>query len=328
LIKDRALRDNLPAREQDNERQRRLGQRQVYNMNRPEVHDILKRWRTICDSYDPQRILVGETFVYELTDWVKYYGSGTDELNLAFNFPFALGPLDPALTKEVVKASEELLPRDAWPVWTVSNHDIGRGMTRMCHNDPDLGRVLMMLVLTMRGTPFVYYGDEIGMTDTHIGPDQIKDPVGMHTSSEGGRDGCRTPMQWNADRGAGFTDSGVEPWLPFGDYAAVNVDAQRGDPDSFLNFTRSLIQLRKVSEDLRAGAYEEMDSPDGTWAFRRGDDVIVALNLSDEIGTVKDIEGTVRASTAAGRIDEYAPGQIDLQPFQGVIVVQSSVEAS
>jgi alpha-glucosidase len=328
LIKDRALRDNLPAREQDNERQRRLGQRQVYNMNRPEVHDILKRWRTICDSYDPQRILVGETFVYELTDWVKYYGSGTDELNLAFNFPFALGPLDPALTKEIVRASEDLLPRDAWPVWTVSNHDIGRGMTRMCHNDPDLGRVLMMLVLTMRGTPFVYYGDEIGMTDTHIGPDQIKDPVGMHTSSEGGRDGCRTPMQWNADRGAGFTDSGVEPWLPFGDYAAVNVDAQRGDPDSFLNFTRSLIQLRKVSEDLRAGAYEEMDSPDGTWAFRRGDDVIVALNLSDEIGTVKDIEGTVRASTAAGRIDEYAPGQIDLQPFQGVIVVQSSVEAS
>jgi glycosidase len=104
----------------------------------------------------------------------------------------------------------------------------------------------------------------------------------------------------------------------------VNVAAQRDDPDSFLNFTRSLIQMRRESEDLRAGAYEEMDSPDGIWAYRRGDNVTVALNLSDEIGTVKDIEGMVRASTAGGRIDEYAPGRIDLQPFQGVVVVQSS----
>ncbi|MGH2774188.1 MAG: alpha-amylase family glycosyl hydrolase [Actinomycetota bacterium] len=322
LIKDRALRDNLPARDHDHDHLKQLGQRQIYNMNRPEVHDILKRWRKICDTYDPERILIGETFVYELTQWVEYYGTGSDELNLAFNFPFALGQLDPEQTKEVVRASEELIPPDAWPVWMMSNHDIGRGVTRMCHNDPELGRVLMMLVLTLRGTPFVYYGDEIGMTDTRLRRDQIRDPVGLRTFGEVtvGRDGCRTPMQWSAEPGAGFTAPGVEPWLPFGEHSAVNVEAQRDDPDSWLNFTRSLIQLRKESDDLRSGAYEELDSPIGTWVFRRGEGTVVALNMGDGIATIEEVEGTVRASTAGGRIDEHVPGRIDLQPRQGVVV--------
>ncbi|CAN5726672.1 alpha-amylase family glycosyl hydrolase [soil metagenome] len=323
LIKDRALRDNLPATDDDHEHLKRFGQRPIYNMNRPEVHDILRRWRKICDTYDPQRILIGETFVYELAQWVEYYGTGTDELNLAFNFPFALGRLDAEQTKEVVRASEELIPPDAWPVWAVSNHDIGRGTTRMCHNDPDLGRVLMMLVLTLRGTPFVYFGDELGMTDTRLRRDQIRDPVGLRTFGEFtvGRDGCRTPMQWNDEPGAGFTAPGVKPWLPLGEHSAVNVEAQRDDPDSVLNFTRSLIQLRKESDDLRTGAYQEVDSPDGTWVYKRGDNVVVALNLSDGIAAVEGTEGTIRASTAAGRIDEHAPGRIDLQPRQGVVIV-------
>jgi alpha-glucosidase len=162
------------------------------------------------------------------------------------------------------------------------------------------------------------------MTDTVLGGDQIRDPVGLREFGETtvGRDACRTPMQWSAEAGAGFTASGVEPWLPFGEHTAVNVETQKDDPDSFLNFTRSLIQLRKESEDLKAGAYEEMDSPPGTWVYRRGENLIVALNMSDGIATVKEVEGTVRASTAAGRIDEYAPGRIDLQPLQGVVIVQ------
>lgn len=193
----------------------------------------------------------------------------------------------------------------------------------MCHNDPDLGRVLMMLVLTLRGTPFVYYGDEIGMTDTRLRPDQIKDPVGLRTFGEvpNGRDGCRTPMQWNAQPGAGFTAPEVEPWLPFGEHSVANVEAQKDEPDSFLNFTRLLIQLRKESDDLRVGAYQEMDSPDGTWVYKRGHNLVVALNLSDEIAAVEGIEGTIRASTTGGRIDEHVPGRIDVQPRQGVVIV-------
>ncbi|MGH2790540.1 MAG: alpha-amylase family glycosyl hydrolase [Actinomycetota bacterium] len=324
LIKDRALRDNLATTDDDHPHARTIEQQQTYSMNRPEVHDILRRWRKLSDAYDPQRILIGETFVYELNRWAEFYGSGTDELNLAFNFPFALGTFDVEELKQVVRTSDGIIPPEAWPVWMASNHDLGRAMSRWCKDDPERGRVLMMLLLTLRGTAFVYYGEELGMPATRLERDQLRDPVGIRPWAAGGegRDSGRTPMQWSPKPGAGFTKAKAEPWLPFGDIEAVNVEAQRDEPDSFLEFTRSLIRLRKESSDLTDGAYVEGEGQAGMWVFRRGEKTVVALNMSDDIVTVEGLEGTVRVSTAPGRIDEYAPGRLDLQPWSGVVVVE------
>ena len=117
LIKDRSLRDNLPTTDDDHPDVRRVGQRSEYNMNRPEVHDILKRWRVLADSYDPQRILIGETYVLELEKMVGFYGVGHDELNLAFNFPFAHSEFELEQLRTCVEATYALLPGVAWPAW-------------------------------------------------------------------------------------------------------------------------------------------------------------------------------------------------------------------
>lgn len=323
LIKDKELRDNLESTDDDHPHQQQLQQQQNYSMNQPEVHEIFQRWRKLCDGYDPARILVGETFVYDLDRWAEFYGSGTDELNLCFNFPFVLGTFDPEDMKEVVRTSEELIPPEAWPVWMASNHDVLRAMTRWCKDDPERARLLMLLLMTLRGTPFIYYGEEIAMPDVDIPRARLKDPVGIgRWPRDKGRDACRTPMQWTSEPGGGFSsDPGVESWLPYGDYEAVNVADQRDERDSHLSFTRHLIAARKAMDDLARGGYEELDSPKGTWVYRRGENTVVALNFSDEILTVTDVEGVVRLTTAPGRIDEFAPGRIDLQPLQGVAIV-------
>ncbi|MGH2749482.1 MAG: alpha-amylase family glycosyl hydrolase [Actinomycetota bacterium] len=322
LIKDKELRDNLESTSEDHPRQQRLQQQQNYSMNRPEVHEIFQRWRKLSDSYDPERILIGETFVYDLDRWAEFYGSGTDELNLCFNFPFALGKFDPEAMKQVVRVSEELLPPEAWPVWMASNHDVMRAMTRWCEGDEDRSRLLIMLLLTLRGTPFIYYGEEIGMPDLELEREQLRDPVGIKRwPDDKGRDPCRTPMQWTGEEGAGFSKPGVEPWLPYGDFKRTNVAAQRDQTNSHLNYTRHLIRARKDVPGLARGTYEEIESAVGTWVFRRGDATVVALNFTDEMLTIEGVEGTVRLTTAPGRIDEHAPGRIDLQPRQGLAIV-------
>ena len=322
LIKDRELRDNLVTSPDDHPHQRELTQAQTYSMNRPEVHDIFKNWRMLSDSYHPQRILIGETFVYDLNKWAEFYGGGSDELNLCFNFPFALGGFDPEEMKQVVRSSEELIPPDAWPVWMASNHDIMRAMTRWCDGDEDRSRLLIMLLLTLRGTPFIYYGEEIGMPNVELEREQLRDPVGIKRwPRDKGRDAGRTPMQWNDEPGGGFSEEGVEPWLPYGDLKKTNVARQRDEHDSHLSFTRHLIHARKEVPGLVDGGYENIDSPPGTWVYRRGRATIVALNFGDDVAAIEGAEGIVRLTTAPGRIDEYAPGRIDLQPLQGVVIV-------
>ncbi|MDQ3660986.1 MAG: alpha-amylase family glycosyl hydrolase, partial [Actinomycetota bacterium] len=154
MIKDKELRDNLPATEGDPERVRRVGQQPLYNMNRPEGHDVIRRWRSLSDEYDPQRVLVGETFVLDVAKMVSYYGAN-DELNLAFNFPFVFSKFDSSELRGVVELTESLLPQESWPVWTASNHDVGRLATRWGEGDERKVRCALTLLLTLRGTPFL-----------------------------------------------------------------------------------------------------------------------------------------------------------------------------
>ena len=214
---------------------------------------------------------------------MRFYGEDLDELHLAFNFVFLHADFEAAQLAPIVAETEALLPEHAWPVWTLGNHDMARFPTRWAHGDPGLARCALMLLLTLRGTPVLYYGDELAMPEAEIAPERIVDPVGLRNDPEfPGRDGARTPMPWTDEPGAGFTTPGAEPWLPFGEVAGVNVAAQRADPGSPLNLTRDLIALRRAEEDLRAGAYAEVAVDEGLWAYRRGDGMLVALNLGAE----------------------------------------------
>jgi alpha-glucosidase len=265
--------------------------------NDPETHRVLRRWRTLADSYDPQRVLVGETWVMDLARLATFYGTGTDELQLAFNFPFVFAGLEADALAEVVAGTEAALPEAAWPVWTLSNHDVVRFPTRICEGDERRVRCALLILLGLRGTPVLYYGDELGMPQTDIPRDRVLDVSG--------RDGARTPMPW------GDVDW-HEPWLPLGDHPRSVVE-QRDDPESVLSFCRELIALRRARPELSAGGYERVETSGAVWAWRRGGSTAVAVNLSDEPAAV-DLGGRVLLSTSGS---DDASG---LGPWAGVVL--------
>jgi alpha-glucosidase len=241
---------------------------------------------------------------------------------MAFNFIFVHSELAAAPLRAVVEHMEASLPALAWPVWTGSNHDAGRLATRWAGGDEARARVALMMLLTLRGTPFLYYGDELAMPDAEVPEAAERDPVGRRTGNRArNRDRCRTPMQWTAEPGAGFTAPGVEPWLPIGDAAARNVAAQREDPGSVLNLVRDLIALRRTTADLLRGAYATLPAPDGAWAWRRGEGTAVALNFGAAEAAVEGVpEGTVAISTSRARDGERVAGEVVLGPREGLVI--------
>lgn len=320
IVNDRELRDDPAPTAADHPLIRARERKQVYSMNRPELHDVLRRWRALSDAEDPERILVGETYVLDLESLMPFYGSG-DELNLAFNFLFVHADLDAEDLRAIVEGVEARLPPECWPVYTGSNHDAGRLMTRWAGDDERRARAALLMLLTLRGTPFLYYGDEIALAEVPQDPETALDPVARRTGDPSdNRDVCRTPMPWSAEPGAGFGEAGVEPWLPFGDTAVANVADQREDPASTLHLVRDLIALRRERRDLRAGAYATLPAPAGAWAYRRGDGTGVALNLSGAAVTVPGPSGTVLIGTDRGRDGAAVAGGVELGPWEGVVV--------
>jgi alpha-glucosidase len=320
LIHDRKLRDNPPLGPDDHPEVSRHGQRLFYSMNRPEVHDILARWRRLCERADPVRVLVGETYLFDLEEMARYYGAGADELNLAFNFPFVFSELDGRTLSAVVEATEALFDRRHWPAWTASNHDVGRFPSRWCRDDPEATRCVLMMLLTLRGTPFLYYGDEIGMGNSSVPRRRLRDPAALTQWPRNiGRDQCRTPMPWSGRPGAAFTSAEVEPWLPFGDIAACNVEDQRGDRGSTLHLCRDLIMLRRGNSALVQGDYRVLKAPEGIWAWERGEQFSVFLNMSNLGKTCPRVSGTVAIGTRRERDGEQVNGTLDLQPWEGVV---------
>jgi alpha-glucosidase len=285
----------------------------------PELHDLLRSWRRIADGYSPKRLLLGETYVFDLADLASFYGQG-DELHLAFNMPFLHTPFDVGVLRAIVEETEARIGPDHWPVWTLSSHDISRFPSRWCAGDPRKIRCALLLLFGLRGTPVLYYGDEIGMPDTPIPREELRDPVGKRFwPASAGRDPARTPMPWSAAPGAGFTREGVRPWLRLGDASACNVAAQRSDPGSVLHLCRDLIALRR-STALANGRFVPLGSPPGTWAWQRGDDHVVALNLGDETATLEQARGRIVIATERGRDGERVGEALRLAPWQGVIV--------
>jgi alpha-glucosidase len=319
VIKDRDLRDNPPPTESDFLLDQIRGQVTLYNANRPEVHAIYRHWRELADSYDESRMLVGETFVGRIEQVLAYYGEN-DELSLNFNIPFLISPFETERLRELAERTEELLRPDCTPVWTGSNHDMSRFPTRWAGGDPARARAALLMLLALRGTVFLYYGDEIGLPDTDVPLDRLLDPVSIELQPVLNRDAARTPMPWDASDGAGFTEPGVEPWLPFGDVRACNIADQRADPASTLNFARDLVALRRELPDLRAGAYAPHTANGDLWAWRRGDNVLVAVNFGATDATVDDVHGTVRIGTDRSRDGHTVAGALTLGPNEGAVI--------
>jgi len=177
-----------------------------------------------------------------------------------------------------------------------------------------------MALLTLRGTPFLYYGDEIGMTEVPISGDDVRDGPGLIGDAQVVRDPGRTPMQWSAEPGAGFTAGDVRPWLPIGDPALANVADQRSDPASYLHLCRDLIALRRETPDLRSGDYASIPAPEGVWAWRRGDGVIVALNLSGAASETRVGEATIAIGTDRARDSERVEEDLSLGPWEAAVL--------
>jgi alpha-glucosidase len=319
LVKDRELRDNPAVTDDDHPWLRSQELRPVYNMNRDEVHDVYRRWRAIADAYEPAALLLGETWVLDLEALMRFYGKG-DELQLAMNFAFVFAELGPEL-RAVVAATEAALPAGAWPAWSGSNHDAGRFATRWCRGDERKMRAAMVILLMLRGTPMLYYGDEIGMTEVQVPRDRLEDPVGIRGwPNEAGRDGARTPMQWAGSPDAGFTRPGVEPWLPVGDAAACNVGDQRRDPASLLRLCRDLIALRRGRPELRTGSSSMLEAPAAAWVWRRGTDTVVAVNCSERAVEIAVGPGTILIGTVRDRDGREIDDRLRLDPWEAVVI--------
>jgi len=319
IIKDALLRDNPAATEDDDFEAQLFGQRPVYSANRPEVHEVLRRWRQLTDAYDDHRILVGETPV-PLDALPAYYGDGADELHLAFNFPFLTAPFEAGALREVVEEIEATLPAGAWPAWTGSNHDMARFATRWADGDPAKARAALVMLLGLRGTPVLYQGDEIGLEDVEVPHDRMRDPLGVrYWPAYAGRDAMRTPMPWRDGPNGGFCPPGAEPWLPLGDTSRCNVADQRGDPGSMLGLARDLIALRSATPDLQTGAYRAVPTTDGVWAWRRGDRAAVGLNLTDRPAAVAGLDGRILIGTDRRRDEEPFAGELRLGAWEGVV---------
>jgi alpha-glucosidase len=278
------------------------GKRGLYPpVNLDETHAVTRRWRGVADAHESRPILVGETYVLDVREMATFYGAGEDELHLAFNFPFVFAGLRPGALRRVVEETEEALPETAWPAWTLSNHDVGRFPTRWCAGDERKVRCALLLQLALRGTPFLYYGDEIGMEEGPV-PEPPLDPARPP------RDPCRTPMQWGPEPDG-------EWWLPFGDLSR-NVEAQRADGGSVLHLCRDLIALRR---EFAGERYETLPAPPGVWAWRRGA-YVAAVNLSRRAAHVRDVDGVVRLSTDRSLDGERVAGRLRLEPWTGAVV--------
>jgi alpha-glucosidase len=281
--------------------------------------------RAVVDEY-PHRVLIGEIYL-PLDRLMKYYGRDLKGAHLPFNFQLLQAPWTADAIARLVEEYEAVLPKGAWPNWVLGNHDRPRIATRV---GPEQANVAAVLLLTLRGTPTLYYGDEIGMADVPIPPDRIKDPWALREPGIGvGRDPVRTPMQWDRSPYAGFSTR--EPWLPLADnWAEQNVERLDLQTFSILNLYRRLLALRRSHEALRLGRYQTLTCNDDVFGFARTlgqERLIVLLNFSQE-GRSVSLEGsapaTVLLSTARDRSGERIASQITLDANEAVIMTEEN----
>ena len=281
LFEDPDLRDNpvLPGNNKFGD----PNTQEIYNKKLPGVHEVLQNLRKVADENDA--VLIGETWTKNIDELKKYYGEHNNELQLPMDFMFTrVDKLSPPEFRRQIAAADTA---GGWPTWVISNHDIERSYNRYgdgAHND-DIAKLMAALYFTLRGTPIMYYGEELGMENNDPKrKEDVKDPKGRTGwPADKGRDGERTPMQWNDAENAGFSTH--EPWLPVPpSYKTHNVAAESKDPNSVLEFYRKVLALRHTNSVLLEGNYSGLneDDPNVLSYLRtyKGKSVLVALNMS------------------------------------------------
>ncbi len=325
LMKDPELRDN-PVRETaesnpyDVQHADFGSQLHIYDRLHPDTHAVLRGIRAVADEYE-DRVLVAEIEAMGWADWARYYGADLDEIQLPFAFRLIETPWNAADLARELADLDAALPEGAWPILAFGNHDRPRLATRL---GPAQARVAATLLLTLRGTPILFYGDELGLRDQPVPRDRWRDAFGF-TPGGVSRDPIRTPMPWNDEPNAGFsTAAPADLWLPISEEAAtINVAAQLGDPASLLALYRALIVLRRDSPALLGGDYGGLHAPDGCLLYERRqgpDHKIIALNLTSEpVKVPLHVAARVVLSTDPARANGAAESVLDLGPDEGVV---------
>ena len=279
MIKDDQFRNNPPNPDYQNHMATYDQLLPVYSTDQPEVHKIVRMMRHLLDEYD-ERMMIGEIYL-PIQKLVAYYGADKKGAHLPFNFQLLTMPWDANKISLAITEYEQAIPAHGWPNWVIGNHDQPRVASRI---GSEQARVAAVMLLTLKGTPTIYYGEELGMKDVPIPFDEICDPQGLNMPDKNlSRDPARTPMQWNAEENAGF--SGSRPWLRIDrTYKKVNVDAQKDDPDSMLALYRKMIRLRQSEPSLKIGEYVPVHSDHQMLAYIRQTEgqrkFLIILNLS------------------------------------------------
>lgn len=312
-----------------------------HQVDQPEVHSLMQELRTVINEYE-DRVLIGET------EGIAYYGEKDNELHLNFNFPLMWTT---RLTARHVSENQAqrlgALPSHAWPCNTLGNHDSARVYSAFGDGKNSVlqAKLHLMLLLTLKGTPFLYYGEEIGMSDFLIDDlEKFRDPLSLlyydlekkvngadersaiRKAALLGRDRNRTPMQWSDEPHGGFCPPHVEPWLPVNpDFASgINVKDQAGEPGSLINFYRRILRVRKMNPALQTGEYREIKAGNNeVLSYIRSNsqqELLVVLNLSDELQNFPlpyPVNHILLSNIKNGVLVQDSP--VTLQPYQGVI---------
>ena len=305
LIKDEDFRDNPPNPDWKPEEGPYKKLLATYSTDQPEVHEIVRKMRALLNRYE-ERLMIGEIYL-PISELVTYYGLEASGVHLPFNFQLIILPWEAQAVFGAINEYEGSLPDWAWPNWVLGNHDKHRIASRV--GDPQ-ARVAAVLLLTLRGTPTMYYGDELGMRNVAIPPEAVHDPWERNVPGIGlGRDPERTPMQWDQSEQAGFTSG--KPWLPLSpEWPTENVEVERDDPESMLSFYRRLIELRRSEPALAVGAYAPVGVSGEILAFTReaeGTRYMVAANLGHAPGLL-ELQDSTMTGTVVLATDETLEG--------------------
>lgn len=315
IIKAEGLPDNPVNAAWTPDRTQRDQLIQLYSTDQPEAHAISAEFRELADRYG-DRVLIGEICLPN-DRLARWYGTADHpQVHLPFNFHLIEGVWDAAALRRTIAEYEASLPPDGWPNWTMGSHDAPRIAARI--GEPQ-ARVAAMLLLTLRGTPTLYQGDEIGIGEVSIPPDRVRDPQDLRQPGLGiGRDRSRTPMPWDASDNAGF--STVDPWLPLNaDWRQRNFTAQDRDANSILTLYRSLLALRRSQNALAVGDLTLVDAVEGVLAYERrhaGDRLLIALNLSDQ---TRPLTLPTDASIDEVLASTVWPSNLSLRPIDGTL---------
>jgi alpha-glucosidase len=327
LAKDPEFRDDPPNPNYRNSEPPFMRVLPRYSADQEDMIAIATELRQVLDDYPGERVLIGELSL-PLKRLMEYYGPGLSAVHLPFNFAL----LWTAWTREgwtierlahMVERYETALPEGAWPNWVIGNHDQPRIATRI---GAAQARVAMVLLLTLRGTPTLYYGDELGHPSVAIPADRVRDPFGINMpGGTQGRDPVRTPMPWDQSANAGFTTG--EPWLPLApDAATLNVDIEKAEPDSFLALTHRLLTLRRREPALHQGDWTRLDVQGPAFAYVRSWQerrfaVVLELYSQDTAVTLPEgLKGQIVLSTYRRHEGQSVSGQIQLSADEALVI--------